>query len=176
MQISMLFRRVTSLCFSVAIVNQVLSFSTTPSHKTKVIVSKDCRVNSLPWQQQPINDNNERVDAPDKILDDSESCTRRSVLFGFCSAALFNQDAASAAGPFQKNLGLYLVKTRDAISDSVPTEQIDTPVPTLSSEYALLNVLPVNNVVFRTLQTNIEALSALRFGGTYRCNRFTSSA
>jgi hypothetical protein len=61
---------------------------------------------------------------------------------------------------------LYIVDTKDQSSDSVRTEQVDTPVPTLSSEYALLKVLPVKNPVFRTLEQNIEALSALRFGGT----------
>lgn len=46
------------------------------------------------------------------------------------------------------------------------TEQVDTPFPTLSSEYALLELLPVKNPVFRTLEAKIKSLSVLRSGGT----------
>ena len=93
-----------------------------------------------------------------------DSQSRRAALLGFCTAAVLGRDPASAAGFFQKKLGLYVVDTRDA--ESVPTEQIGVPVPTLSSEYALLDVLPVKNPVFRTLETNIQAISTLKFGGT----------
>ncbi|KAG7346438.1 peptidyl-prolyl cis-trans isomerase [Nitzschia inconspicua] len=60
--------------------------------------------------------------------------------------------------------GSYILDTKaDSSAESVWTETVDTPVPTLSSEYALLKVLPVKNPVFRTLEHNIENLSVLRY-------------
>lgn len=75
--------------------------------------------------------------------------------------------SASAAGfnPLRQKSSLYVVDTRTEMTDSVSKTQVDTPVPTLSSEYALLRVLPVKNPIFRILETNLETLSALRFAG-----------
>jgi hypothetical protein len=93
------------------------------------------------------------------------SILRRALLVG--SSLFVGSTQASAASLFSRNQksSLYTVDTRDEISDSVLREQVDTPVPTLSSEYALLKVLPVKNPVFRALQSNIEALSSLRLSG-----------
>jgi hypothetical protein len=93
------------------------------------------------------------------------SILRRALLVG--SSLFVGSTQASAASLFswKPKSSLYIVNTRDEISDSVLTEQVDTPVPTLSSEYALLKVLPVKNSVFRALQSNIEAVSSLRGSG-----------
>jgi hypothetical protein len=76
---------------------------------------------------------------------------------------------AAGLGNFGKRdkSSMYVVDTRDEMIISVPTEIVDTPVATLSSEYALLKILPVKNPVFRTLETKLEELSALRFKGTF---------
>ncbi len=92
--------------------------------------------------------------------------TRRSILMSVCVPLLAGQIneqpawGATLYSPIRR--GVFVVETRNEISDSVPKEQVDTPVPTLSSEYALLKVLPVNNPVFRTLEQNIESISVLR--------------
>lgn len=93
--------------------------------------------------------------------------TRRSLLLGVSSAIIgggVNQQPANAAPIFQRRppKGLFVIETRDELLDSVRREQVDTPEPTLSAEYALLKVLPLNNAVFRTLEQNIEAVSILR--------------
>jgi hypothetical protein len=88
------------------------------------------------------------------------STNRRALLVG--SSLFVGSTQASAVSLFPQKRKLYIVDTRDEISDSVLKEQVDTPVPTLSSEYALLKVLPVKNSVFRALQSNIEAVSSLR--------------
>lgn len=79
-------------------------------------------------------------------------------------AAFTNTAAAAALDiPFLKG-GSYILDTKaDSSALSVWTETVNTPVPTLSSEYALLKVLPVKNPVFRTLEQNIENLSVLRY-------------
>ena len=56
-----------------------------------------------------------------------------------------------------------MLNTRDAESASSSwNEQVEV-FPKLSSEYALLRVLPVKNSVFRTVEQNLEALSVLRY-------------
>ena len=107
-------------------------------------------------------------DGDDKV---NHSQARRALLLTSATILGFPVDPECAAplSMFQKKLGLFVVNTRDDISNSVQTEQVDTPVPkNLSSEYALLKVLPIKNHVFRMLEQKIEALSALRFGGTRR--------
>lgn len=74
-------------------------------------------------------------------------------------------ESTNAAG-FNNFLGrgkssLYVVNTRAEINDQVRTEPVDTPIQSLSSEYALLEVLPVKNKIFRTLESKIESLSDL---------------
>jgi peptidylprolyl isomerase len=103
---------------------------------------------------------------------DHENCsfqkTRRTLLTTAATttaAALVSYSAGSNAldVPFVKK-GSYVLDTKaDSSALSVWTEPVNTPVPTLSSEYALLKVLPVKNPVFRTLETNIENLSILRY-------------
>jgi hypothetical protein len=80
-----------------------------------------------------------------------------------------DQVYAAGFGGFGKRdkSSMYVVDTRDEMIISVPTEIVDTPVATLSSEYALLKILPVKNPVFRTLETKLEELSALRFKGMF---------
>eukprot|EP00980_Cylindrotheca_fusiformis_P028828 scaffold22653_cov119-Cylindrotheca_fusiformis.AAC.9 len=85
---------------------------------------------------------------------------RRSFLIASGLSTLFGQaEPASAAKWLGRKSGLYVI---DDTSDAVRKEQVDTPVPTLSSEYALLKILPVKNPVFRTLEQNIESLSVVR--------------
>ena len=107
----------------------------------------------------------------DKDLLNNESCiqpTRRSVLLSASAMVVgggINHQPAHGAPPFRlgsPKKGVFVVETRDELLDSVRREQVDTPEPTLSAEYALLKVLPVNNPVFRTLEQNIEAVSVLR--------------
>ena len=67
-----------------------------------------------------------------------------------------------AVSVFEKK-GLYVLNTRDAVSEaSLSNEQVQV-FPKLSSEYALLRVLPVKNTIFRTLEQNLESLSVLRY-------------
>lgn len=95
------------------------------------------------------------------------SSNRRAFLIaGGLSTCFTQSEPASAANWFGRKSGLYIVDTRSDISDSVRKEQVDTPVAKLSSEYALLEVLPVKNPVFRTLEQNIKSLSTLLSGGT----------
>lgn len=71
-------------------------------------------------------------------------------------------DPARAVSVFEKK-GLYVLNTRDAVSEaSLSNEQVQV-FPKLSSEYALLRVLPVKNTIFRTLEQNLESLSVLRY-------------
>jgi peptidylprolyl isomerase len=65
--------------------------------------------------------------------------------------------------PFARG-GSYILDTKaDSSALSVWTETVNAPDPTLSSEYALLRVLPVKNPVFRTLEQNVGNLSVLRY-------------
>jgi hypothetical protein len=98
----------------------------------------------------------------DEKDDDQEPNRRRALLFT-AGAVLPTSASAALFGRGKKDL--YFLDTRDEISDSVRTEQVDTPDPTLSSQYALLKVLPVKNPVFRTLESNVEQVSLLRSQG-----------
>ena len=100
----------------------------------------------------------------DEIQPNLSSIRRALVLGGALLTPLVGGGPVSAF-PFSKKSSLYVVDTREEVSNSVPMEQVDTPIPTLGSEYALLKVLPVKNPAFRALETNIEAISALRNGG-----------
>jgi peptidylprolyl isomerase len=104
---------------------------------------------------------------------ESSSCTseysksRRNLLLssGLLMGASGTPKAAQALDiGFNRFSGSYVLDTRDDSSAvSVWTAPVETPVPTLSSEYALLKVLPVKNPVFRTLEQNLEALSVLQY-------------
>jgi len=86
--------------------------------------------------------------------------SRRSFLIASGLAPVVTQaEPASAAKWLGRKTGLYVIDDR---SSSVPKEQVDTPIPNLSSEYALLKILPVKNPVFRTLEQSIEKLSVFR--------------
>lgn len=91
---------------------------------------------------------------------------RRSFLIASGLSTIMSQaEPANAAKWLGRKSGLYVI---DDKSDAVRKEQVDTPVPTLSSEYALLKILPVKNPVFRMLEQNIEQLSAIRLQGKRR--------
>lgn len=97
----------------------------------------------------------------DGIGEASES--RRSFLVASGLAPLVTQvEPASAAKWLGRKTGLYVIDDRSAAE---PKEQVDTPIPVLSSEYALLKTLPVRNPVFRTLEQSIEKLSVFRDSG-----------
>jgi hypothetical protein len=143
------------ICFSLlAALNRVSSFTTlaTPRQCTSSCTQRQPRIELTTTEK----DQDEEL--PSSIF-------RRALLVG--SSIFIGSTQASAASLFPRKpkSSLYIVNTRDNVSDSVLKEQVDTPVPTLSSEYALLEVLPVKNAVFRTLERNIEALSSLRESG-----------
>jgi hypothetical protein len=101
----------------------------------------------------------ENHDSEDSVYYDA----RRSFLIaGGLSTVMSQTESANAAKWLGRKSGLYVI---DDTSDAVPKEQVDTPIPTLSSEYALLKMLPVKNPVFRMLEQNIETLSVLRLQG-----------
>ena len=97
----------------------------------------------------------------------SPSRMRRDLLFStsgglFGLTGMHGTDPAQAVSVFEKK-GLYVLNTRDAVSEaSLSNEQVKV-FPKLSSEYALLRVLPVKNTIFRTLEQNLESLSVLRY-------------
>ena len=94
--------------------------------------------------------------------------SRRSFLLASGLVPLVTQaEPASAAKWLGRKTGLYVIDDRSA---SEPKEQVDTPVPALSSEYALLKTLPVRNPVFRTLEQSIEKLSVFRESKFYQSN------
>ena len=100
--------------------------------------------------------------------ENEESWARRAIIFGLPATALLApNEAANAAGFFKEKLGLYVIGTKKDVDEFPISEEAIAPVPTLSSEYTLLELLPVKNPVFRTLESNIKSLSVLRFGGTY---------
>jgi hypothetical protein len=84
-----------------------------------------------------------------------------STISGFLGlTGTFQSNRAKAIDIFEKK-GLYVLNTRNALS-ATRNEQVEV-FPKLSSEYALLRVLPVKNTVFRTVEQNLEALSVLRY-------------
>lgn len=84
-----------------------------------------------------------------------------STISGFVAlTGTFQSNRAKAIDIFEKK-GLYVLNTRNALS-ATRNEQVEV-FPKLSSEYALLRVLPVKNTVFRTVEQNLEALSVLRY-------------
>ncbi len=100
-------------------------------------------------------------------VDHSTSRMRRGLLLstsgGFLGlTGIYGTNPAQAVSVFEKK-GLYVLNTRDAVSEaSLSNEQVQV-FPKLSSEYALLRVLPVKNTIFRTLEQNLESLSVLRY-------------
>ena len=104
-----------------------------------------------PQIQLMTTEKNQEEEVPSSIL-------RRALLVGSSLFVGSTQASAASLFPWKRKSSLYIVDTRDEISDSVLTEQ-------LSSEYALLKVLPVKNSAFRALQSQIEALSILRGSG-----------
>jgi peptidylprolyl isomerase len=108
----------------------------------------------------------------DEVDGDSShsSNIRRALLAAAAGAVSIGSSSTSPASaigfnPLRPKASLYVVDTRTEVADSVRTTQVDTPVATLSSEYALLRVLPVKNPIFRIVVSNLETLSALRFVG-----------
>lgn len=92
---------------------------------------------------------------------------RRDLLLSTSSSFLgvsgiYQPDPAQAVDVFGRK-GLYVLNTRDSLSESsLGNEQVQV-FPKLSSEVALLKVLPVKNTVFRTVEQNLESLSVLRY-------------
>lgn len=62
-----------------------------------------------------------------------------------------------------KKKGLYVLNTKDNESASLLNSEAIRVFPKLSSEYALLRVLPVKYVIFRTIEQNLESSSALPY-------------
>ncbi|VEU41069.1 unnamed protein product [Pseudo-nitzschia multistriata] len=80
----------------------------------------------------------------------------------FALTSILKSNPAEAINIFNKQ-GLYVLNTKDELSaSSMGNEQVQV-FPKLSSEYALLKVLPVKNPVFRTVEQNLEQLSVLRY-------------
>ena len=80
----------------------------------------------------------------------------------FGLAGIYRSDPAEAINAFEKK-GLYVLNTRDAQSAATLSNEQVGVFPKLSSEYALLRVLPVKNTIFRTVEQNLESLSVLRY-------------
>ncbi len=80
----------------------------------------------------------------------------------FGLAGIDRSDPAEAINAFEKK-GLYVLNTRDAQSAATLSNEQVGVFPKLSSEYALLRVLPVKNTIFRTVEQNLESLSVLRY-------------
>jgi hypothetical protein len=98
----------------------------------------------------------ENHDSEDSVYYDA----RRSFLIagGLSTVMMSQTEPANAAKWWGRKSGLYVI---DDKSDAVRKEQVDR----LSSECALLEILPVKNPVFRMLEKNMEALSVLRLQG-----------
>ena len=91
------------------------------------------------------------------------SKNRRDMVLSTVGGVLGISGTARAVDNIFYKKGLYMLNTRDAESASSSwNEQVEV-FPKLSSEYALLRVLPVKNTVFRTVEQNLEALSVLRY-------------
>ena len=69
--------------------------------------------------------------------------------------------AQAVVGDAYQKKGLYVLNTKDNESASSLNSEAIRVFPKLSSEYALLRVLPVKNVIFRTIERNLESLSVL---------------
>ena len=129
------------------------------------------------WRAFRSNNNNEdnskigeRSDVSPSNNDNKVDCfsrKRRDLLISTSSCCLgltgiSRSDPTQAIDVFNRK-GLYVLNTRDDLSaSSSRNEQVEV-VPKLSSECALLRVLPVKNSVFRTVEQNLEALSVLRY-------------
>lgn len=104
----------------------------------------------------------------DDINEATSSKRRRDLLLSATSSLLGLSAIASPAEAIDifNRKGLYVLNSRDELAasllQSLGTQQLEV-FPKLSSEYALLRVLPVKNPVFRTIEQNLEALSVLRF-------------
>lgn len=107
----------------------------------------------------PSNNDDDKVDYFSRNRRDLLLSTSSSFL-GF--AGISRSAPAQAIDIFNKK-GLYVLNTRDDLSASSTRKEQVGVFPKLSSEYALLRVLPVKNVVFRTVEQNLEALSVLRY-------------
>mmetsp|Transcript_17089 Transcript_17089/g.39451 ORF Transcript_17089/g.39451 Transcript_17089/m.39451 type:complete len:320 (+) Transcript_17089:104-1063(+) len=88
---------------------------------------------------------------------------RRDMVLSTVGGVLGVSETARAVDNIFSKKGLYVLNTRDEESASSSwNEQVEV-FPKLSSEHALLRVLPVKNTVFRTVEQNLEALSVLRY-------------
>ena len=138
--------------------------------------TRNCRV--FRSSSNNINDENDinyieeisNASSPSSGNNDMGDCSnrkRRDFLLSTSSSCLaltgvFQSDAAQAINIFKKK-GLYVLNSKNAVSaSSMRNEQVEV-FPKLSTEYALLRVLPVKNPVFRTIEQNLEALSVLRY-------------
>eukprot|EP00536_Pseudo-nitzschia_multiseries_P007156 jgi/Psemu1/319060/estExt_fgenesh1_pm.C_1650001 len=99
-----------------------------------------------------------------------EDCSyrrRRDFLLSTGSSCLaltgiLHSDPAEAVNIFNKK-GRYVLNTKDDLSaSSMRNKQVEV-FPKLSTEYALLRVLPVKNPVFRAVEQNLEEVSVIRY-------------
>jgi peptidylprolyl isomerase len=164
------FIRWKSLCWliplSIPFLRHALSFSTQRITTTRVVpISR--RADSLGVVSDG-DDEYQDIAEAQKNEDSHFEETRRGILSATVSifaGGIYQQQPAWAAPFFpsrNSQRGAFVVESRDEMSDTLRKEQVDTPEATLSSEYALLKVLPVNNPVFRTLEQKIESISTLR--------------
>lgn len=97
----------------------------------------------------------------DLLLSTTSSCLGLTGIISPSSASS-PAKAVSVDDVFNKKKGLYVLNTKeDESASSVNSEAVGV-LPKLSCEYALLRVLPVKNAVFRTIQTELLAMSVLR--------------
>jgi peptidylprolyl isomerase len=101
-----------------------------------------------------------RISKDESFNSPSYSKVRRSFLVAGGLSTVFTEPASASSNYFGRKSGLFVVETKG----DVRKELVDTPIPTLSSEYALLEVLPVKNPIFCSLEKDIVSLSTLRSG------------
>jgi peptidylprolyl isomerase len=149
------------LCKRTAILCCLSSISFSFQPKTTILENRSC----LPAIPTVSNETSSYRDSPN--LPDRREVFIKTAKVGsgfLMGAPIIRSLAASAIDvPFTMG-GSYILDTKaDSSALSVWTETVNTPDPTLSSEYALLRVLPVKNPVFRTLEQNVGNLSVLRY-------------
>lgn len=151
------------LCKRVAILCCLLTIAVSYQPKA-TFVEKRTSLSAIP---RPSNDTSSSVSENPDLPDRRDVFVKAAQVGGgfMMGAAMMSPLSAATAidVPFKKG-GSYILDTKeDSSALSVWTETVNTPDPTLSSEYALLKVLPVKNPVFRTIEQNIENLSVLRY-------------
>ena len=153
-------------------------FSFQPTVTSKSTTTSYCRACRSNNHNENANIDDSAENNNDSVDDEYASATsrkRRDLLLSTTSSCIgltgvISPSSASAPAKAvsvddvfnKRKKGSYVLNTRDDISaPSVGTVAVGV-LPKSSPEYALLRVLPIKNAVFRTIQTELLALSVLR--------------